>query len=136
MAACGLLARQLVMKRRGLSLTKLCFILVSIGHFGFNSICDWSSARKKGRDAEQIFNRVEALAGGDKAKLKELPLFEFQVLAAATNNFSLRNKLGQGGFGPVYKVSITFNLKSCGNKYLCLLKNFCRGNCKKGKRLL
>uniref|UniRef100_M4DK14 Receptor-like serine/threonine-protein kinase n=1 Tax=Brassica campestris TaxID=3711 RepID=M4DK14_BRACM len=74
--ACGLMVRQLVMKRR---------------------------ARKKGRDAEQIFNRVEALAGGDKAKLKELPLFEFQVLAAATNNFSLRNKLGQGGFGPVYK---------------------------------
>ncbi|KAG5390979.1 hypothetical protein IGI04_032520 [Brassica rapa subsp. trilocularis] len=76
-AACGLMARRLVMKRR---------------------------ARKKGRDAEQIFNRVEALAGGDKAKLKELPLFEFQVLAAATNNFSLRNKLGQGGFGPVYKT--------------------------------
>ncbi|KAF5207898.1 Cysteine-rich receptor-like protein kinase [Thalictrum thalictroides] len=31
----------------------------------------------------------------------ELPLFDFNTVAAATNNFS--NKLGQGGFGPVYK---------------------------------
>ncbi|VVA90944.1 unnamed protein product [Arabis nemorensis] len=75
-AACGLLARRIVIKKR---------------------------ARKRGTDAEQIFERVEALAGGNKGKLKELPLFEFQVLAAATDNFSLRNKLGQGGFGPVYK---------------------------------
>ncbi|XP_024007717.1 G-type lectin S-receptor-like serine/threonine-protein kinase At1g11300 isoform X2 [Eutrema salsugineum] len=76
LAACGLLARRIVMKKRG---------------------------RKEGTDAEQIFERVEALAGGNKGKLKELPLFEFQVLAAATDNFSLTNKLGQGGFGPVYK---------------------------------
>jgi serine/threonine protein kinase len=60
-------------------------------------------AKKKGTDAEQIFKRVEALAGGSREKLKELPLFEFQVLATATDNFSLSNKLGQGGFGPVYK---------------------------------
>lgn len=32
-----------------------------------------------------------------------LPLFEFQVLAEAFGNFSLRNKLGQGGLGSVYK---------------------------------
>lgn len=82
-------------------------LLISIGLFSFNSILDSFSARKKGTDAEQIFERVEALAGGNKGKLKELPLFEFQVLAAATDNFSLRNKLGQGGFGPVYKVSMT-----------------------------
>lgn len=35
---------------------------------------------------------------------EELPLFEFQTLAAATNNFNESNKLGQGGFGSVYKV--------------------------------
>ncbi|KAF6159081.1 hypothetical protein GIB67_032698 [Kingdonia uniflora] len=33
----------------------------------------------------------------------ELPTFDFLTIAAATNNFSLDNKLGQGGFGPVYK---------------------------------
>jgi len=38
------------------------------------------------------------------AKLDELPLFEFEVVANATNSFHLANTLGKGGFGPVYKV--------------------------------
>ncbi|KAL6201081.1 hypothetical protein ACLB2K_024796 [Fragaria x ananassa] len=33
----------------------------------------------------------------------ELPLFDVSSVAAATNNFSDENKLGQGGFGCVYK---------------------------------
>ncbi|KAH9714418.1 G-type lectin S-receptor-like serine/threonine-protein kinase [Citrus sinensis] len=35
----------------------------------------------------------------------ELKGFNFQTIAAATNNFSTTNKLGEGGFGPVYKGS-------------------------------
>lgn len=30
--------------------------------------------------------------------------FEMHIIRTATNNFSSSNKLGQGGFGPVYKV--------------------------------
>lgn len=33
----------------------------------------------------------------------ELPLFDYDAIALATNNFSDANKLGQGGFGSVYK---------------------------------
>ncbi|XP_059292826.1 G-type lectin S-receptor-like serine/threonine-protein kinase At1g61390 isoform X3 [Lycium ferocissimum] len=33
----------------------------------------------------------------------ELPLIEFEVIATATNNFKVDNKLGEGGFGPVFK---------------------------------
>ncbi|KAG4213665.1 hypothetical protein ERO13_A01G070300v2 [Gossypium hirsutum] len=33
----------------------------------------------------------------------EIPIFSFSSVSAATNNFSLSNKLGEGGFGPVYK---------------------------------
>ncbi|KAK6917424.1 Bulb-type lectin domain [Dillenia turbinata] len=33
----------------------------------------------------------------------ELPLFNFNCIAVATNYFSNENMLGQGGFGPVYK---------------------------------
>ena len=35
-----------------------------------------------------------------------VPFFEFERILAATNNFSDANKLGEGGFGPVYKVMI------------------------------
>lgn len=34
----------------------------------------------------------------------EVPLFQFNAVAVATDNFSEENKLGQGGFGPVYMV--------------------------------
>ena len=34
----------------------------------------------------------------------ELPLFDTYTIATATNNFSFTNKIGEGGFGPVYKV--------------------------------
>lgn len=40
----------------------------------------------------------------NQVKLQELPLFDFEKLATATNHFHSNNKLGQGGFGPVYKV--------------------------------
>ncbi|KAI3885945.1 hypothetical protein MKW92_007784 [Papaver armeniacum] len=36
----------------------------------------------------------------------ELLLSNFNIISAATNNFSEDNKLGEGGFGPVYKVHI------------------------------
>ena len=39
-----------------------------------------------------------------KSKDIDLPTFDFSVLAKATENFSSNNKLGEGGFGPVYKV--------------------------------
>ncbi|KAK2354483.1 receptor serine/threonine-protein kinase SD1-7 [Trifolium repens] len=38
-----------------------------------------------------------------KKKEVKLPLFSFVSVSAATNNFSDVNKLGEGGFGPVYK---------------------------------
>jgi len=34
----------------------------------------------------------------------DLPIFDFSILVKATDNFSSTNKLGEGGFGPVYKV--------------------------------
>lgn len=38
----------------------------------------------------------------------ELPMFNFDEIVAATNNFSLTSKLGKGGFGPGFKVNIFF----------------------------
>ncbi|KQK05544.1 receptor-like serine/threonine-protein kinase SD1-8 [Brachypodium distachyon] len=33
----------------------------------------------------------------------ELPIFDLETIAAATDSFSTDNKLGEGGYGPVYK---------------------------------
>jgi hypothetical protein len=37
----------------------------------------------------------------------DLPFFGLSVIVAATNNFYVANKLGEGGFGSVYKVLTT-----------------------------
>ncbi|KAH6764619.1 hypothetical protein C2S52_013584 [Perilla frutescens var. hirtella] len=39
----------------------------------------------------------------EKQRQYELPVFSFSSIVMATNNFSDTNKLGEGGFGPVYK---------------------------------
>ncbi|KAG5104592.1 hypothetical protein JHK82_041562 [Glycine max] len=41
---------------------------------------------------------------GNQLSGPEFPVFNFSCISIATNNFSEENKLGQGGFGPVYKA--------------------------------
>lgn len=41
---------------------------------------------------------------GDGEKGIDLPFFDLESILAATDYFSDENKLGQGGYGPVYKV--------------------------------
>jgi hypothetical protein len=40
----------------------------------------------------------------DQDNSGEMHYFNLSTMLAATNNFSDANKLGEGGFGPVYKV--------------------------------
>jgi len=42
-------------------------------------------------------------------KGRELALFTFSSIEVATDYFAPRNKLGEGGFGPVYKASKAYN---------------------------
>ena len=44
------------------------------------------------------------LEGRESEEDLELPLFNLATISSATNNFSSYNKIGQGSFGPIYKV--------------------------------
>ena len=41
----------------------------------------------------------------DWKEYMELPIFDLITISNATNNFASSNKLGEGGFGSVYKVN-------------------------------
>ncbi|KAL1826247.1 hypothetical protein ACET3Z_004659 [Daucus carota] len=58
--------------------------------------------RKQRRNAF-TFNSVGDPNNKDKDEELDLPLFDFPVIANATNHFSEKSKLGEGGFGSVYK---------------------------------
>ncbi|XP_062009549.1 G-type lectin S-receptor-like serine/threonine-protein kinase B120 isoform X2 [Rosa rugosa] len=58
---------------------------------------------KKGRIAGRMSENISNVSAGGGKKGTELPLFSLRSIVAATNNFSEKNKLGEGGFGPVYK---------------------------------
>ena len=71
---------------------------------------------------EQTGNKVfEELS---RVKLQELLLFDFEKLATATNNFHQSNKLGQGGFGPVYKVPRNKVIKYLNPLFIVVLNHF------------
>ncbi|KAI9070825.1 hypothetical protein K1719_047217 [Acacia pycnantha] len=42
----------------------------------------------------------------DSKRDMEIPFYDYIVIATATDNFSIDKKLGQGGFGPVYKGTL------------------------------
>ncbi|GMH24318.1 hypothetical protein Nepgr_026161 [Nepenthes gracilis] len=92
-------------KRRRLLKVKLSlsapFILLLI------SIMTWCIIQKKRRKAngkgDQSFCKKKSDAIDGDEECRELPAFDLATVVAATNNFSLENKIGGGGFGPVYK---------------------------------
>ncbi|XVE89087.1 hypothetical protein DITRI_Ditri19aG0122100 [Diplodiscus trichospermus] len=82
---------------------------------------------EKTRQSKNVFVFTTSLAlledslGGkdidERSRNADLPFFDFKTIAKATDNFSSDNKLGQGGFGAVYKGKL-FNGKEIAVKRL------------------
>ncbi|XP_078158349.1 cysteine-rich receptor-like protein kinase 19 isoform X4 [Carex rostrata] len=54
-------------------------------------------------EEEMLTNNNKTLDLWSRERSADFPLFDFNEIANATSNFALDNKLGEGGFGPVYK---------------------------------
>ncbi|OMO92852.1 S-locus glycoprotein [Corchorus olitorius] len=70
----------------------------------------WRTTRGRDRRLSKFLFSFKASSTTFEESLNErnaeLPLFDLGTMVAATNNFSVDNKLGQGGFGLVYKGSL------------------------------
>jgi len=75
--------------------------------------CVWRKRRKRHGETDHHdalpfrARKQQALDEDWKSAEKDvddLPLFDLAVVLAATDSFSASNKIGEGGFGPVYMV--------------------------------
>lgn len=60
----------------------------------------------------QLENMLYIGPAGGEENGQDVALININAIAAATNNFSPDNKIGQGGFGPVYQVNIICKKRS------------------------
>lgn len=72
----------------------------------------WSSENESNNQEIQLHEAYDSDREGmieqHDEKGIDVPFFNFDSILVATNNFSDVNKLGRGGFGPVYKVIINY----------------------------
>ncbi|KAM7254792.1 hypothetical protein ACFE04_020033 [Oxalis oulophora] len=72
-----------------------------------NNLVPYSTSKDEGKSQEILLSshvRATLRKEGYLVTAQELPFIDLATLIAATDNFSNANKLGQGGFGEVYKV--------------------------------
>ncbi|KAI7999215.1 Cysteine-rich receptor-like protein kinase 25 [Camellia lanceoleosa] len=96
------------------------FLVVAFGFYFYRLFGRRSKAREvlEGMSQEILLNNMESqtrkrfmvkgLEVQDEDESRDMHYFNLTTLQIATNNFSDANKLGQGGFGPVYKVENIF----------------------------
>lgn len=60
--------------------------------------------RSSKKEGSELTSGEEGLELPSKKEDFELPLFDLATVICATDNFSENRKLGQGGFGSVFKV--------------------------------
>lgn len=72
-----------------------------------------SSSLQLSTDARSGFSGVlEQQEEGQEGEGVQLPVYTVDFIASVTDNFDESNKLGEGGFGIVYKVIINYENKA------------------------
>ncbi|PSS04723.1 G-type lectin S-receptor-like serine/threonine-protein kinase [Actinidia chinensis var. chinensis] len=69
-------------------------------------ICIFLRRRKQRKRRRQFESSQSDIPTKGDGKI-DLPLFDVVTIAEATNNFSTSNKIGEGGFGPVFKGQLS-----------------------------
>ncbi|RVW37249.1 Receptor-like serine/threonine-protein kinase SD1-8 [Vitis vinifera] len=85
-------------------------LYINYRNSSFKSSPDLVCAQEKQETTKEKSIHRTQFKGGENNEGQEhleLPLFDLDTLLNATNNFSSDNKLGEGGFGPVYKYGHT-----------------------------
>ncbi|KAK1408516.1 hypothetical protein QVD17_40359 [Tagetes erecta] len=80
----------------------LLAVIVGLFFIGLSSTLFWYASRKR-HYAQPIVDRELFQIYESQKEHMELPLFSFSIVSQSTASFSLSNKLGEGGFGIVYK---------------------------------
>ncbi|XP_041025382.1 G-type lectin S-receptor-like serine/threonine-protein kinase At1g11410 [Juglans microcarpa x Juglans regia] len=100
--------------KKRLAITVVAMLVTSFLIFFFVLLVIKRKRKRKGSASQSmLFNDANSIPFQDSPKLDErrgksdLPFFELSTVVAATDNFSPANRLGQGGFGPVYKGQLT-----------------------------
>ncbi|THG17845.1 hypothetical protein TEA_011385 [Camellia sinensis var. sinensis] len=77
------------------------------------SLYIWKKKEWQKREGRTIGHPEQGYYQESKNEDIELPLFHLVAITKATDNFAINNKLGEGGFGPVYKFK---------NEVVCIAK--------------
>ncbi|XP_055822538.1 G-type lectin S-receptor-like serine/threonine-protein kinase At4g03230 [Solanum dulcamara] len=92
------------------SITALMFLLIgSFSYIYYKRRMAKRAVRSKGSQGAYISHwhkaegEAKVLMNENSDEAIDVPYFHMETILAATDNFSNANKLGQGGFGPVYK---------------------------------
>ncbi|GJY85429.1 G-type lectin S-receptor-like serine/threonine-protein kinase isoform X1 [Tanacetum coccineum] len=102
-------ASELTTQKQGSNKKKQTTIIVVSASLGSVLVCVilafYVAWRKNKRSRKSILGPAPACDDTIEGRMEDIELvsFSLSVIAKSTNNFSSNNKLGAGGFGPVYK---------------------------------
>ncbi|KAI3509930.1 hypothetical protein L1887_25455 [Cichorium endivia] len=96
---------ELVVEKKVGASIKIILIVLFLGVLviGFSGTWFWYSRTKRSHGEAMEEGKLLINFSEFQEQAMELPLFSFSTIANATATFSSDNKLGEGGFGPVYK---------------------------------